>query len=188
MKTTKKVLSVLLAVIMIMSSMSVCFGSLAAPSHGKTADYQALAKIFKEKNPMGHVEAEMPIAAGSGSNISTVTDKSGAFFEAAAEWYDLFVEVWDAASTSGTNDSGIGIYRLSDKINEGILTQLKDGGYMTASEITACKVADFLNLMVGNVTPSHTVNSKGFIGSLTAVTGVTGGCNITLDVDSYLAS
>ena len=83
MKMTKKVLSVLLAVVMLMSSMSVCFGTFAAGGTPTDAQWNTLVAALKNDSVKG--------AAFSGSaNNYTVDDPDGKVLAAVEAYYTVF--------------------------------------------------------------------------------------------------
>lgn len=179
MKTTRKALSLLLAVMIIITSMSVCFRTItfAASGDASDAEYKALADALKANEPNSifsqdsvKVNKDPPAASTGSDNVSEVTDYKGYFLNAAAAWWTVFKKVWDPYADSMD-------YRLTSQINSAILTKLED--YL---DVDTYAVSRFLNFMVANVTPDAAVN--GWLGSQPK--GVTGTCKITLDLTVYI--
>jgi len=115
-QTSKKLLSVLLAVIMMMTSMSVCFGTFVTTASAEDTDYtQELADKLKDS---AYANTVSLIAAGSlgGSGKARTVNISFANysnFKQAAELLRLFdgamkeTEAWAKAVAGGTDNKGL---------------------------------------------------------------------------------
>ncbi|MBQ3136972.1 MAG: hypothetical protein IJB74_05750 [Clostridia bacterium] len=141
-QTSKKLLSVLLAVIMIMTSMSVCFGTVSFAA-GKDVDVTALADALKYDS--------IKNASFSGSaNNYTVSDPDGKVLAAV----DAYFAVVDAmanktptnqnpstgtSSTNQTGESSDKTYRTINHLNARVKTLLsnKMGGDYTTYNVDA---------------------------------------------------
>lgn len=102
MKMTKKVLSVLLAVVMLMSSMSVCFGTFAAGGTPTDAQWNTLVAALKNDSVKG--------AAFSGSaNNYTVDDPDGKVLAAVEAYYTVFNSLANRSPACGnpSNDTSV---------------------------------------------------------------------------------
>lgn len=101
MKTTKKVLSVFLAVLMIMSSMSVCFGSIsfAAPASKSTYDADPIVYLAEHLNSdtIQWVAEKYSLGNGSISGTQSVSNSGALTYTTDVELptYEQYVEVRD---------------------------------------------------------------------------------------------
>ena len=100
-QASKKLLSVLLAVVMLMSSMSVCFGTISFAAGGNATDAQwnTLINALKNDTVKG--------ASFSGSaNDYTVRDPDGKILEAIEAYYAVFNAMSNKNPTNRTNFGG----------------------------------------------------------------------------------
>ena len=149
MKTTKKVLSVLLAVLMIMSSMSVCFGtvSFAAATGVSDAQWNALAEALANDTVKN--------ATFSGAaNDYTVSDPDGKIITAVEAYYTVFNALADR-SPSGSSAGN----RTINQVNSSIKSQMSS---KMGANYSAYGVDAFLTgLLAGaNVTATGTQQSS----------------------------
>ena len=139
---SKKSLSVLLAVIMIMTSMSVAFGtvSFAATTNADEAQWAELEEALKNETVAG--------AAFTGSKYTyTVNDPDGKIIDAVEKWWTVFNAVREDA---GNNASG-NAYRTAVQVNQAIkdtLSARMSGLYATYN------VDNFLSGLIAGVTAS----------------------------------
>ncbi len=186
MKLMKKVLSGFLAVIMIISSLSICFGSLGAADNADWSLYNKLAIALKNNIlDSKSVTYENPDEASTGTTKLEITDHKGYFTQAMSAWWSVFKAVREDTKSNTTN---VGNYRLSSQINRAILDKLISDGHMTEGEISAYRAEEALRLFVANIIPDDTL----FYGDwplyifLSNPSGVVAETTVKLDITSYL--
>ncbi len=140
MKITKKVLSVLLAVVMIMSSMSVCFGTISFAAGGSATDAQWNTLINALKNDT----VKGATFSGSANNY-TVNDPDGKIVAAVRAYYAVFNAIANRSPACGnpSNDTNVTgsteSNRTINQVNSTIKTQIssKMGGDYTTYNVDA---------------------------------------------------
>ena len=160
MKTTKKVLSVLLAVLMIMSSMSVCFGtiSFAAATGVSDAQWNTLAEALNNDTVKN--------ATFSGAaNDYTVDDPDGKILAAVEAYYAVFNALADR-SPSGSSAGN----RTINQINSSIKSQMSSRGVSADAFLTGM-------LAGADVTATGTQQSSA---ETTSSTGTAPGANYSV--------
>ncbi|MBR2893782.1 MAG: hypothetical protein IKB94_08005 [Clostridia bacterium] len=139
---SKKSLSVLLAVIMIMTSMSVAFGtvSFAATTNADEAQWAELEEALKNETVAG--------AAFTGSKYTyTVNDPDGKIIDAVEKWWTVFNAVREDADNNASGNT----YRTAVQVNQAIkdtLSARMSGLYATYN------VDNFLSGLIAGVTAS----------------------------------
>ncbi len=144
MKDTKKVLSLLLAVVMLMSSMSVCFGTLAAGGAVADAPWQPLVDALNNS-----ASVDSTVATGSAYNFE-VNDNDGSI----AEILDAYFAIVDHLADKAPSSSSAG-NRTYDQVHATIMSTLPNKMTLTTGKTT------FLNsLLCGMTAIGGTVSSE----------------------------
>lgn len=160
MKATKKLLSVLLAVIMIMTSMSVCFGTVSLAA-GKDVDVTALANALKFDS--------IKNATFSGTqNNYTVSDPDGKVLAAVEAYYAVVDAMANKSPVNQTPSSG-----TSDISRKGEST---DKTYRTYNHLNA-RVKTLLQSKMGGDYTTYNVDK--FITGLLAGASISEGATST---------
>lgn len=160
MKVTKKLLSVLLAVIMIMTSMSVCFGTVSLAA-GKDVDVTALANALKFDS--------IKNATFSGTqNNYTVSDPDGKVLAAVEAYYAVVDAMANKSPVNQTPSSG-----TSDISRKGEST---DKTYRTYNHLNA-RVKTLLQSKMGGDYTTYNVDK--FITGLLAGASISEGATST---------
>lgn len=169
MKRMKKLLSVILSVLMIVSTFSVAFTTFAAD--GETAADE-LAKALKSdtvKNLSSHTKVSNT-SSGSGANVvkTNLTEITVSTYEDYTEIRALLEKVDNAVKDSakykkyaafGNDGSGqncVNIGEVRDQITQSLL----DSGYMSAQEFADYNVATFLSNVLSMEQVSYTHSSN----------------------------
>ncbi len=160
MKATKKLLSVLLAVIMIMTSMSVCFGSVALAAGGSATDAQwnALADALNNDTVKN--------ATFSGAaNDYTVSDPDGKIIKAVEAYYVVFNAIANRNPACGNPSNNTNVTgstesnRTINQVNDSIKAQMSS---KMGADYTNYNVAAFLTgLLSGASVSSGTGTQQG---------------------------
>lgn len=143
MKVTKKALSVVLAVLMVLTSVSVGLTALAATD----SDWQALADALK--NP------DLPASSAYGTEgyMATVVDTTGAVEAAAAAFYKVATEdIAPGQKGNPGNPKAENANHTAAGVAAQVLEGLQNRGLMSAEEIAAARptVQKFVGDMVHN--------------------------------------
>ncbi len=141
-KLSTKSLSVLLAVVMIMSSMSVCFGtiSFAASTNATESQWLALEEALKNDTVKN--------ASFAGNKYTyTVNDPDGKIIDAVEAWWTVFNAVKENADNNASSNS----YRTAVQVNDAIKTTLQS---RMSGNYTTYNVANFLSGLIAGVTSS----------------------------------
>lgn len=128
MKVTKKALSVVLAVLMVLTSVSVGLTALAATD----SDWQALADALK--NP------DLPASSAYGTEgyMATVVDTTGAVEAAAAAFYKVASEdIAPGQQGNPGNPKGSSTNHTARAVADQVLATLQNKGLLTAEELAA---------------------------------------------------
>lgn len=160
MKTTKKALSVLLAVVMIMSSMSVCFGtiSFAAGGSATEAQWNTLAHALNNDTIKG--------ASFTGStNNKTVDDPDGKVIAAVEAYFAVVNAIANKAPACGnpSNDTSVtGSTEGNRTINQVNTTIKNEIASRLGADYTTYNVDAFLTgLLAGANVSAGTGSQKG---------------------------
>lgn len=142
MKISKKALSVFMAVLMVMTSLSVGFAALAATD----SDWQALADALK--NP------DLPASSSYGQSgyLKTVNDTTGAVEAAAEAFWKVAVEIAPKHQGNPGKDVGSSPRNTARAVADEVLNTLQNKGLLTAEELAAATatVQKFVGDMSGN--------------------------------------
>ena len=171
MKRMKKILSVILSVLMIVSTFSAAFTTFAAD--GETA-VDELAKALKSdtvKNLSSHTKVSNT-SSGSGANVvkTNLTEITVSTYEEYTEIRALLKKVDNAVKDSakykkyaafGNDGSGQNCVNVGE-VKDQIIQSLLDSGYMSAQEFAEYNVATFLSnvLSMEQVSYTHSKNNK----------------------------
>ena len=138
MKSTKKVLSIVLSVLMILSTVTCSFVAFAAAKGVTAQQYQALADAVKNEKV-----AQACAAATGSQNSYTIEDPDGSVLAAADAYWAVVSGLYDsAANQNNTTTRNLGLIKGS------IVTQLQNGGYITAGE--AAQATSIINAFAAN--------------------------------------
>lgn len=142
MKISKKALSVFMAVLMVMTSLSVGLTALAATD----SDWQALADALK--NP------DLPASSSYGQSgyLKTVNDTTGAVEAAAEAFWKVAVEIAPKHQGNPGKDVGSSPRNTARAVADEVLNTLQNKGLLTAEELAAATatVQKFVGDMSGN--------------------------------------
>ncbi len=136
---SKKSLSLLLAVVMIMTSMSVCFGtiSFAAATGASDAEWNALATALQTN--------AVKNASFSGNKYNkTVADPDGDLIAAIDAWWTVFNKVKENVGNDSQNNS----FRTAPQVNSAIASKLQS---LMGGNYTTYNVASFLSGCIAGV-------------------------------------
>ncbi len=158
MKTTKKFLSVLLAVVMLMTSMSVCFGTVSFAAGGTATDAQwnTLAAALANDTVKG--------AAFTGStNNKTVDDPDGKIIAAVEAYFDIVNTIANKAPACGNpgNDRNVtGSTEANRTINQVNTTIKNEMASRLGADYTAYNVDAFLTGLLAGANVSDGKGSQ----------------------------
>lgn len=179
MKTSKKILSVLLAVIMVMSCVSVSFTSFAAGGTASEAQWQALEAALKNSTVAG-------ANFSGGTNNSTVNDPDGSVLAAVEAYWSVFNTLANKspAANTGGNEGNRTINQVNDSIKSTLSSRMGAdyGAYNVANFIT--KLISGANVTSDFGTRIDRTNSTKPGSNLSAAPVV----NLTVQADSTLLS
>lgn len=146
MKSTKKVLSIVLSVLMILSTVTCSFVAFAAAKGVTAEQYQALADAVKSETV-----AQACAAATGSQNSYTIEDPDGSVLAAADAYWAVVSGLYDsAANQNNTTTRNLGL------IKGYIVTQLQNGGYITAGE--AAQATSIINAFACNTNVPTGIN------------------------------
>ncbi len=142
---SKKSLSVLLAVIMIMTSMSVCFGtiSFAAETNATDDQWNALASALQ-------TEAVKNASFIGNKYNKTVADPDGDLIKAVDAWWTVFNAIKENVGNNSQADAN-NAYRTAPQVNAKISAQLVS---RMGEAYTTYNVASFLSGVIAGVAES----------------------------------
>lgn len=160
MKTSKKVLSVILTVAMIMTTISVCFVSFAA---GSVTDSTIAALVDALKK-----DTVANATYNVSNNKTTVIDPNGDIIAAAKIYYQAFKECADVR-TSGDNHTST--YRTSSQVKSIIQTKVQ--GVMGSTDVQNYNVLSVLNAFNAGCEMDDSTNSQSALTPATATVEIT---------------
>lgn len=153
MKVTKKALSVVLAVLMVLTSVSVGLTALAAAD----SDWQALADALK--NP------DLPASSAYGTEgyMATVVDTTGAVEAAAAAFYKVASEdIAPGQQGNPGNPKGSSTNHTARAVADQVLATLQNKGLLTAEELAAATTT--VQKFVGDMSSNNYSEGKKIMG------------------------
>ncbi|MCR5041999.1 MAG: hypothetical protein K6C36_07890, partial [Clostridia bacterium] len=157
MRTSRKFLSVLLSVVMVVTSLSVAFVTMVPTAYAAptTAEYDELAVRIKtlRTNTANPPNAKLTVS-GSGANLSaSYDDYTGDMIAVAEQYYTIF----SGLKPTGTINQSTA-NRTATMINSTIKSQMNNGSRFTGDEFDSWGIADLLNSLIANANVDSSTN------------------------------
>ncbi|MBR5427870.1 MAG: hypothetical protein IK118_05935 [Clostridia bacterium] len=169
-RTSGRLLAVLLSMLMIMTSVSVCFTASAAGANSvTTAQWSTLANALRSTNVAN--------ASFNGTNNVTVDDPSGDVYTAAQAYFAVLdAYIFKATGSSGSSGESEYNYRTSSQVRELIKTEMQS---RMGDDYNAYNAGNVLTYLGGNVTVSGSTNTtQSSVPTTTVTVTVTRSSNI----------